>query len=71
MTIKKCDRCKAEILPPAPSKNFFEALDKFIQSFGDDETTFKISKCIDGDVYQEYDLCEDCQKKLEEWLNNE
>lgn len=71
MKIKKCDRCKAEILPPVPPKNVFEALGQKINEILSYEVEYRITKLMDGIPRIDFDLCEDCQKKLQEWLRAE
>lgn len=67
MTIKKCDRCGAEITEK--HQNIFDRInDTLNDMLGGDKTTYEIKKYVDHMAY-DVDLCEDCQKSFNEWLD--
>ena len=71
MKITRCDRCKAEILPNEPSKNVFEALVDAVKQLATYKFEYRIVKYRDEEAYKYYDLCDDCQKKLADWIGGD
>lgn len=69
MTIKKCDRCGAIIEDPEKNINVFDAIAEAIKNAVYQSITYGVNKYVDGEFSQRLDLCEDCQKSLNEWLN--
>lgn len=57
MQAKKCDRC---------GKFYTENENKYIRCCN---SVDRVSVCASGNVYDTYDLCDDCVNQLMEFLN--
>ena len=68
MIINKCDRCGAIIEDPEKNENVFGAIIKDIKNAVYQQITYGVSKYVNDEYPQRLDLCEDCQKSLNEWL---
>ena len=66
MVIRKCDRCKAEIIEKP--KNMFEELaEALAANFGTAKPDLKVINFNNKEL-SALDLCEPCKKGLYEWL---
>lgn len=70
----KCDRCgKLYTHQSDPDTNNLKRLADYIGEMLNSVVISKYTLCLtrfkDGQLYQSYDLCPDCQRSLEIWLN--